>query len=159
MRSPHTSEALILFHGIALIATIIVTKELNCSRTYIAWRLVQYTVQKTTLECVTFVKAPKLRPLSEKASPYVLFNHTRFVFKILSTEIDGFGPRSQDDDFSEASTPASNTGEVVVEVWDILAPVDEALRYGSYLYLKQVNKAVMNKTPYINLINWEKLVM
>lgn len=72
---------------------------------------------------------------------------------------DGFDPRLQVSDFTEATGIVSENEEVAAKTWEISAVVYQALQCGTYLYLVYALRTLMNNALYTDHINWKRGVL
>lgn len=68
-------------------------------------------------------------------------------------------PRLQDTDLAEATSSVNQKEKVSVEVWDGSAPINESLRYVTYLYVEHVSSALTNNVLYTEHTNGENWVI
>lgn len=116
-------------------------------------------VKRITVLCNAAAQAQKVRPFTTIVSPHLIFNCTWKVLMELSRNDNGFAPKMQVDDFLEATGPTIEKEELATEVQKNLAAVNKALQYVMYLKLKYVCSILTNNSLYIDLTNWENLVV
>lgn len=74
-------EAVAFLHVISLNNTSTVSKEIQCSYTYVAGSLIWYTVRKTTKTCNDLAHDAGMRPFLKMVAPCLTFNRTRNVLR------------------------------------------------------------------------------
>lgn len=76
MTSSYTFKAFEFLQGVSLVNTVIFSKYLSCSGTYVKRTLAGYTLQKITKAWIALAYAAGMRPFSRMVSSYLIFNRT-----------------------------------------------------------------------------------
>lgn len=100
-----------------------------------------------------------MRPFSETAAPYLIFNCKRNVFEILLTIEDGLAPKVHANAIGKSSASVRVKEKVRARVRERSAAVGKALRYATYLYLQNVNSLLTNNALYAEHKSWERWVI
>lgn len=87
------------WHGILLINTSIVNRNIKLFLHVYYETLIAYTVERTTRASTALATTTLKRPFSRIVAPYLILFRTRSVLEVLSMKEGGFAPKLQTDAF------------------------------------------------------------